>query len=458
MESFLVNADRLNPIIEALIEKGSIPEKINDQLLKSIGFDNPSDLLVIHIFKELNIVESDNSPAPLFEKLVDKETSRSAIAEGTVHAYSDLINRYPSIYKDSTSDIQQKISEFFGDKKTELIIKYMTNTFKKLVDYAGIMRIEKVVGENSESQLTDEQPEMLEELHQNGSSPSDSQKEESSEELPTNENLHDKNVNGTPTSTAKEVSTENEIDKIIQTELTTAPSTAQKNGHSTEDLSSAMPPPNSGLDKKVQQAYLKKSDLLFKMNRYEELLPSLTEIIKRFDDSNDQTFQEAVNRSVIRRGIILKKLEQTDELMPALDEIIERFESSNNEHYYSAASMAMLDKAELLEDNGEPGTLLELYKKIINRLQEDSTEPTASRVDQIFLNRIDLIYQFGDDNQTLHALDQTIKRFENNGRGDHFMRDALFKKAEILEQLDRDEEALEAYNSFIEKFEEKVNA
>lgn len=472
MESFLVNAERLNPIIEALIKRGSVPEKVNDQLFKAIGFDNPSDLLVIHIFKELNIVNSDNSPSPLFEKLINKETSRSAIAEGTVHAYGKLFEHYPLIYKDSTDEIEQKIAELFEGKKTELIIKYMANTFKKLVDYAGTSEIKKaldgeLVSEPSSEQIGDgeiaddseivdssnEDSEIVnsDELESADTESSASQEDTSPEEPESEDSLLGQNLNGLPSSFVEEINDEESDPAQMETE---------QNDHTLENFSESLDTPKMDQDKKVQKAYLKKSDLLYKLDRYEELLPTLTEIIKHFDDSTEQTFQEAVNRSIIRRAIILKKLGRTDELIPALNEVIQRFETSANENYFSAASMAMLDKAELLENKGEPQTLLELYEKIVNRLQEDSSEPIASKVDQVFLNRIDLLYQFGDDDQTLHALDQTIARFENSDRADvdDFMKDALFKKAEILEQLNRDEEALEAYNDFIEKFGEKTNA
>lgn len=626
-ESFLVNTDTFDPIIEALIKKGKVPAKVNDELFAEMGFENPSDMLVIHILKGLKILEGDGTPTELFAKLVNPKTSRQAIAQGVVIGYKEMIKDNPHIYKADLADIREELGTIFKGKKTDLIIKYMSNTFQKLVSYAGLnnlddARIEMLSGENATADIIKD----VSEIHKNGTSPSNKiselRKEEKgdkgvdeilnspadSEELqeekaeeeteeatveveveadaeakaeniteaeipPANTDAvqteaEEETTEEKPKSSAPEkitgeeqemeapVETEEEekekekekvqkdelignniesedeeeedseeltltfeglvgLDKVEEEDEAVEEVTFHKNGKAekvvdehetsasddsdektgrsgtesnatkTEELeaqleeiqkdearrngshsaaSNKKSEPSMELTKqltgklKVQQAYLKKVDLLYKLERHEELLPTLEEIINHFDNSKDATLKEAVSKAVIRRAVVLGKLKRHDELVPALDEIIKRFSSSDNREYYEQASMAMLNKAQILENRDAGEELIPLYDDIVDRLEDTTNPKIREKVDKVFQKRVDLLMETGDNERLLPAVDELIDRFKDDKEAAAKLEEAMFKKAEILEQMDRDEDALQAYSEFLDKFGNKIEA
>ena len=113
--------------------------------------------------------------------------------------------------------------------------------------------------------------------------------------------------------------------------------------------------------------------------------------------------------------------------------------------------MAMLQKSQLLED-GSPEELLSLYNDIIDRLRTASSPKIKKQVDDIFINRVDLLSENGSENELLNAVEDLIDRFKDSQLQNGELEQAMYKKAEILENLNRDEEALEAYSEFLEKF------
>jgi len=486
-ESFLVNADKLNSIIDTLIENGEVPDKITDEKLKSIGFDNPADLLVIHIFKELKILEEDGTPTELFEKLIQEDTSSAAIAEGIIHGYKDLIVRYPDIYKMKPEDIQEKIDAYFKGEKTELVVKYMSNTFKKLVSYAGYDNFEDACARILDEEYFDNEEsgsagEEIAEVQRNGSETTqtvskikqEEKGEQSVDELLANSEQEEQedtdSVSETATDTESQESdiaeefTKNRMgsestDKEKQAPPPSENKEPSNNEETKEDTTMQTIDTMPSTNKKVQKAFIKKADLLYKLERYEELVPSLKNIIEHFDGAEEPVLKEAVEKSIIRRALILGKLGRNDELLPALNDVISRFEDSDKQEYYDQASMAMLNKANLLESKNKTDQLLPLYEKIIHRLNDTTTPKIREKVNNVFLSRVTLLLEQDEDKEkALNAIDELIERFKNTEAEKDKLEEAMYKKAEIHEELGQDEEALQAYDEFIEMFGNKVEA
>ncbi|MDZ7714970.1 MAG: DUF5343 domain-containing protein [Balneolaceae bacterium] len=489
-ESFLVNPDRLNPIIETLIENGEVPKKITEDELKTIGFSNPSDLLVIHILKELKILTPDGTPTELFNKLINPETSELAIAKGIIHGYKDLMDKHEDIHKMKAEDVKEKLANYFKGQKTDLVLKYMANTFTKLVTFAGQDNVEEAYKNFEGATVASKQEEQAEEvatsevakeaertMSGNGSD-SDSvetitevkqeQKGESSieEVMGVNEPVATSQKEAAQEPEIKEPTENTEVEKKAEPsndqepvdELDMEePESSKKEEENGSNMEKKLASLNSS--DKVQQAFVKKADLLYKLERFEELAPTLNAIINKFDGADDKQLKEAVAKSVIRRAKVLAKLKRNDELLPALDEIINRFQESGNEQYYEHASTAMLNKASLLESKGQTEDLLPLYDKITDRLNDSDNEKIKDKVDQIYLKRMELVLEQTDDkNLALNAINGVIERFKDEAEADKYLEEAMFTKASIMEEMGSDEEALEAYSEFIERFGESAIA
>ena len=208
---------------------------------------------------------------------------------------------------------------------------------------------------------------------------------------------------------------------------------------------------NITTNEKVEKALVKKAELLYKLERFEDVLPAYNDVISFFDDSDKEHLKEAVAKAVINRVAVLNKLDREDDLLPALDEVIDRFENSSVSEYYEHASIAMLQKSRLLEGES-PEVLLSLYNDIVDRLRNASNPKIKNQVDEIFVSRFDILSEDGSDNELLDAVEDLIERFKGSQMHTGQLEQAMYKRAEILENLNRDEEALEAYSEFLEKF------
>ncbi len=136
-----------------------------------------------------------------------------------------------------------------------------------------------------------------------------------------------------------------------------------------------------------------------------------------------------------------------------MDNVINRFKNASDQQFYNHASVAMLHKAELLEHEENYSDLLPLYDSIIRRLSDNENEQIKGKVDRIFNKRYELVLDQGTQDEILQASEQLIDRFKNNTEYRNQLQKAMIKKAEILEETNRDEEALEAYDEFLAMFE-----
>lgn len=528
-ENFLVNTKSFDPIIQALISRSEHPETISDTTLEKMGYENPSDLLVLHVLRGLDIIHQDKTPSDLYFKMVDPDHTKEAIAEGVINGYKDLFLETPDIHKKLPGEIQEKLKEYFEGKKTDLIIKYIANTFHKLVSYAGIKTVEeardRILGDELEAATVEEEIEIDDEIEveveandtveesdsadsavtetsNNGKSKPDFHAASEQEEISSrsveeilfgdkpaaeerdNESLKDQDDSAderknleelSETELQEELSESMEDDGSIQ-EYTSSedredeedipvPETAEK-APSGRSESSALPGNHKislakldTSDERIQKAVVRRAELLYKLGHNEEALDSFEEMISYFDTTDEAFLKQAVHDAVLRRVELVKKLDQDHKLLPALNEVIRRFSSSDNPEYYEQASKAMLQKAELLETMDYDGQdLLPLYNRIINRLEDETDPYIQDKVNEIYIRRLTLLNRADDNSELLKALNQSITRFGDTPRFRKYLEETMFRKAEILEEMNRDEEALDAYTSFLEEFGQTVDS
>lgn len=529
-ENFLVNTKSFDPIIQALISRSEQPDTISDTTLEKMGYDNPSDLLVLHVLRGLGIINQDKTPSDLYHKMVDPDHTKEAIAEGVINGYRDLFLENPDIHKMLPGEIQEELKDYFDGKKTDLIVKYIANTFHKLVSYAGIQAVEeardRILGDEMvtakseadsddnveigvEVETEDEASDSadiestVKETGSNGKPKPDyraasEQNEISSRSVEeilfgdkradedTKESLENSDETAEeetaaeqrePQSTADSDEDDNDAISLTETETTEDgdDETSEVNVHdehpSQDEQAGAPESPSLSekgefslsrldtTDKRIQKAVVRRSELQYKLGHHEDALDSSEEIIAYFDNADEPLLSQAVSDAVIRRVELVKKLDQEHKLLPALNDVIRRFSSSDNPEYYEQASKAMLQKAELLEAKDfDRKDLLPLYNNIIRRLEDESDPYIQEKVNEIFIRRLKLLNRADDKSELLKALDESIRRFGDTKRFRKYLEETMFRKAEILEDMNRNEEALEAYTSFLEEFGQPVGS
>jgi hypothetical protein len=553
-EAFLVNTKNFAPIIETLVNYDDDDIVVNSDLLERLSYSDPNDLLVIRILKDFSIIDNDGRPGKYFEEFKNPETTKTALAKGLVTAYEGIFDEHPDIHQQPPEKIKEVFENYFQDKKTDLIIKYISGTFEKIVSHVGVSTIDEVLysggdkdkvaaevasveasensSKNNGSEHTNnhtdsdnkDQQVKREEISENNiddflSSFESSDSKDDSFEIPNNQsqnspenknqeedpsvqefvtNIEEETDMSTETkdkndqnSASEEVSeTLEDVEEKDSTEIDNSDDLEdgddinldndEQSDHESESTSSEttmenekadIPPidlelPMSQATKStnampnvtkehqfVKKALLRKSDLLHKMKRWEELVPTLEEIINRYDNEENTDFKESVERAVIRRAIAFLKLDKHDEALPALNSVISRFKDSNKDEFYEQASRAMLFKANILEKkNAASDELLPLYNTIIDRLDSNSELLMKEKIDEIHCRRFDLILDEDDTSVLLDASAELISRFKDSNKHQDYLQKAMIVRAETLDEMGEDEAALEAYDEFLKRF------
>jgi hypothetical protein len=553
-EAFLVNTKNFAPIIETLVNYEDDDIVVNSDLLERLSYSDPNDLLVIRILKDFSIIDNDGKPGKYFEEFKNPETTKIALAKGLVTAYEGIFDQHPNIHQQPPENIREVFEDHFKDKKTDLIIKYISGTFEKIVSHLGVSTIDEVLDEEADKQKVGAEVAAVEASEENDtnnggehtSNHNDSdekdeqvQREEISENniddfLSSFESSHsednaiditNKQSQSSPDNTSQEDDPSiQEFDKNLEEETTMSAETKEHKEQNSEtgefsdtfeeveeqdsaglgnsddledgddlnfdkdeqsDMESDSSSSETDLENEtkeihpidlevpmsqatkstntmqnvtkehefVKKALLRKSDLLHKMKRWEELVPTLEEIINRYDDQENVDFKEAVERSVIRRALALLKLDKNDEALPALDSVISRFKDSAKDEFYEQASRAMLFKANILENKeASSDELLPLYNSIIDRLDSNSELLMKEKLDEIHCRRFDLVIDEGDTSKLLDTSAELINRFEDSERYQEYLQKAMIVRAETLDEMGDDEAALQAYDEFLQRF------
>ena len=463
-EAFLVNTKNFEAIIDTIVKYDAEEAVINSDLLEVLGYSDPNDLLVIRLLKDFNIINNDGEPDKYFKEFQNPETTKIALAKGLIEAHGDVFEKYPTIHQASSEKIKSAFNDIFQGKKTDLIIKYISGTFHKVVSYVGVSNIDDLLKDQPVQAVAETDPsDAASGTNTNGTPAKEQVGDKKIDDIVSDLDTPEPNKNvedeQTPVLQDEEEDpfnfeesndqpefveqTTDEIIDVDPVDLDTPLSSATK---STKAMTTV-----NGKQEFVQKALLRKSDLLHKMHRWEELVPALETIIERFDGSNESpTLSDAVSRAVIRRAMALLKLDRNDEALEALDTVISRFKDSENNEFYNQASKAMLLKANMLENSNT--NLLPLYNTIIDRLDTSSGLGMKEKLDDIHVKRYDLILDEGANSEILDASTKLIERFSESEKHQAYLQKAMMKRAEILDEMGRDEEALKAYDQFLEMF------
>lgn len=471
-EAFLVNTKNFDTIINALVSSGELP--IDTDLIEKLGYSDPNDLLVINLLRDLKVINQDGSAGKYFEEFQDPETTKAALAKGLLTAYEQLFENYPNIHQSSPEKIKESFEELLRDKKTDLIIKYITGTFLSIVSYCRPPTINAVQKGNSSDDKARNISIAKNGNHKNGKTSIEETGEKAIDDLMIDFEVemlkkdkltNNQKFNEVPAALNKKKAEEkdannsfNSFDKKPGTNPIINGKSYSIDSIDSDPFDLKMPMSEvtqtlNGTNKNqfIQKALFRKSELLNKMQQWENLLSTLEEIINRYDNKAHADLKEGVSRSIIHRALVLLKLERIQEALPALDTVINRFKDSSHKEFYQKASMAMLYKAQILEHN-ENGELLPLYNAIIERMDSTSDGTVKDKLDQIHMKRFDLIIADGEPAKILDASSKLINRFKDKSEHPQYLRKAMIQRAEILDQMNRDEDALEAYDDFLVAF------
>lgn len=393
---YFTNVSNFEEIAEFLRTSDALPDQINKSYLEQLGYTDPADGLILNFFKDLKFLEDDNTPTPLLENFRDPSTSKEALAVGILEAYGDLFEENPKVYQQSKVKIVKLLESLLEEEKSNIIINYMAKTFSVMVDYVGSETIEAVLKrrEYYDSFLDNSE-------EQKGSG------EENESQLVTDK-LESPNSNNHSNTSELE------------------PSNKAKNG----------------IDKRIQESASEN------LESVQSFAPEVDEI----EDESKEKVTAYINKAYIKKAELLYKLKRYEEALPSLDKVYQKFADAKDEELYDSASVALVKKMKTAEKLELKDYLFSIYPVVIERLASTKNSELAAAVDHAYINLTEILVESDQVEKALDVIDQAIHRFKGRKQYSDFLAKLMFTRAELLEQSEDNEKALEAFDNFLKIF------
>lgn len=115
-------------------KKLGVPDKVNREYLKSIGYRSSNDWYIPRVLKSINFIDKSNAPTQAFKDF-RTEKSKQTMANAIRNTYAELFKIYPKPHKES----REKLENFFAEKRPKLkkyTLGLFVDTFKTLCEFA----------------------------------------------------------------------------------------------------------------------------------------------------------------------------------------------------------------------------------------------------------------------------------------------------------------------------------
>jgi hypothetical protein len=97
--------------------------------------------MLIGVLKELGFLDADGTPQRRYFEFLDQSRSGKVLADGIREAYRDLFAVNREAHEMSAQEVTNKLRTMYEGKKSDLVIKRITGTFKALCDEADFTTV-----------------------------------------------------------------------------------------------------------------------------------------------------------------------------------------------------------------------------------------------------------------------------------------------------------------------------
>lgn len=164
MSAYLVTTKNLDALFNSIVT-AQAPEYFTAKFLKELDFTSSNDRLYIGVLKGLEFLEESGAPTQRYYEFLDPTKSKKVLAAAIRDAYEDLFRVNKKAHQMSYDEVKGKLKTLTQGKKSGNVLKWMTQTFKGLCEYADWSKEvtndkkkpEKKPGEEKEK-ITDEVP------------------------------------------------------------------------------------------------------------------------------------------------------------------------------------------------------------------------------------------------------------------------------------------------------------
>jgi len=343
MKSFINDPKNFESKIREILAAGK-PDHFNKDFLITCGFNESNSILYSNLFISLGLIDEKGVPAPDYDRFLKSEAdSRTVIAEKIWDKYTPIFAEDRHIQDKPIEKISEVFRKLYGNEHSESFVHLLALTFKALIDYADLKSTKKIF-----------EPELVAaEIYTNGVS-DDSSDEVRNERKETGDGEIDESLLTDPFAELDdEEKTENKIDEYSDSIL--------ENDHQEilDDLCNDSEHPENDKKKDTGEPDTYKKETP-KMNDTDTLINKSVQT-----DINGNDF---LLKALFKRANLLKKLDRVEDEVQALEQIVEYFDNSGKHpENEEILSKTIIRKAEILEQIGDDEKTLAAYEDYIQR-------------------------------------------------------------------------------------------
>lgn len=134
-QAYLMTTKNLPSLFNAIIS-AKAPERFTQKFLQQLEFTSSNDRLFIGILKALQFIDESGIPTQRYYDFLDQSQSGTVLAEAIKEAYSDLFAINKRAHLMTAEEVTNKLKTLTQGQKSADVIRFMTNTFKGLCEYA----------------------------------------------------------------------------------------------------------------------------------------------------------------------------------------------------------------------------------------------------------------------------------------------------------------------------------
>lgn len=303
MNTFIKKPKDFKKNIERIRSAGR-PDVFTLDFLKDSGLDLSTANEYIELFKSLELVDMNGKPSTEYGLFISSEPeSRSVISEKIWKSYIKLFEEERHAYDLDESELFGVFKRVYGYEYSTITIKEMVSTFKALVQYAGLSSTSKSL--TQELAIAGD--------HMNGNGISNRNGKSIIDDLLGNRSVF-------PT-TEYEDERKHSVDFLIEL-IQDPPNTNYRNNESVNGKSvNGVQSSEKFLPKVLERKY----GLLKKLNRFEEAVDALDQIIGYYEKTDNKNKEKLISRFMIEKIELVEQQSDDTRTLTLYEEFIERF-------------------------------------------------------------------------------------------------------------------------------------
>ncbi|MBO6622521.1 MAG: DUF5343 domain-containing protein [Balneola sp.] len=328
----------------------SMPKVLDIDFLKNLGLSKREPILFKSLLKKLGLIDDNCVPVEdLYSRFIESEnSSKQVIAKLVRTKYKELFQLNKEAYKLPKDKIKALMREIMGAKKSNTIVEMVTNTFCALSYYADWSTIKNIEEEfnNSIGETNKQEFELEVNNHTNSNRLIEQKAPRSNFINELIEGVTDHEYNGKVTRFDRLLYESTKVGQldIYKNKNTDSPArdlNVEKLKHKKESVNSgdmldedldrgdntanrSRMASNLGTDKNFINALLKKAELLLKLERKEEAVTALNDIITYSKEHSGLIEDKKILEMYYKKASLLEELNKYEEALTNYDTYLQK--------------------------------------------------------------------------------------------------------------------------------------